>query len=183
MQEVRLHWQREEGADNELADEVIWHGLRPIIVPDKRSCVGSTDEMPKQVQLIADEVAKLAAHHVFLRGTPRSSARSSTQGVGSGSAWEEDEFMEAWSLRLPTMKVKYRPSLKSLKGIAISEMIEDKRQWRYFPASGLPLNPSLRVKSMLAIRKKWSLEEAKPYLENLTMNETEIADLLKTQKK
>ena len=91
--------------------------------------------------------------------------------------------MEAWSLRLPTMKVKYRPSLKSLKGIAISEMIEDKRQWRYFPASGLPLNPSLRVKSMLAIRKKWSLEEAKPYLENLTMNETEIADLLKTQKK
>ena len=33
-------------------------------------------DMPEQVQLLPDEVAKLAAHHVFLRGTPRSSSVS-----------------------------------------------------------------------------------------------------------
>jgi hypothetical protein len=140
MQEVRSHWQREEGAGNELADEVIWHGLRPIVF--YKSNVGFKDEMPKQVQLIADEVTKLAAHHVFLRGTPRSASGSTLQSVGSGSAvwWGEDEFMEDWSIRLPTMADKYTPSLELLGGIAISEMIEDKRQWRYFPESGLSLN-------------------------------------------
>jgi len=169
VQEVRSNWQREEGADNELADEVIWHGLRPIV---SYKSAGSKDEMPKQVQLIVEEVAKLAAHHVFLRGTPRSAA-----------CWEEDEFMEAWSIRLPTMTDKYQPSLELLGGIAISEMVEDKRQWRYFPASSLPLNPSLRIKSMLAMRNAWAVEEAKPYFEKLTLNESEISDLLKTHKK
>jgi len=183
VQEVRSHWQREEGADNELADEVIWHGLRPI-VSYKRD--GSMDEMPKQVQLIVDEVGKLAAHHVFLRGTPRSASGSVSQSVVSGSAiwWEEDEFMEAWSMRLPTMtNKKYHPSFELLRGIAISDVIEDKRRWRYFPASGLPLNPTLRVKSMLAMRNAWAVEDAKPYLVMMTMNESEIADLLKSQKK
>eukprot|EP00984_Skeletonema_dohrnii_P003281 scaffold1088_cov120-Skeletonema_dohrnii-CCMP3373.AAC.4 len=169
VQEVRSNWQREEGADNELADEVIWHGLRPIV---SYMSAGSKDEMPKQVQLIVEEVAKLAAHHVFLRGTPRSAAY-----------WEDDEFMEAWSIRLPTMTDNYQPSLELLGGIAISEMVEDKRQWRYFPASSLPLNPSLRIKSMLAMRNAWAVAEAKPYFEKLTMNESEIADLLKTHKK
>lgn len=169
LQEVRSNWQREEGADQELSDEVIWHGLRPIV---SYKSVGSKDEMPKQVQLIVDEVAKLAAHHVFLRGTPR-----------SASGWEEEEFMEAWSIRLPTMTGKYQPSMELLGGIAISEMVEDKRQWRYFPESGLPLNPSLRIKSMLAMRNAWAVEEAKPYFEKLTMNESEITDLLKTYKK
>jgi hypothetical protein len=182
VQEVRSHWQREEGADNDLADEVIWHGLRPI-VSYKRD--GSKDEMPKQVQLIVDEVSKLAAHHVFLRGTPRSASGSTSQSVVSGSAvwWEEDEFMEAWSIRLPTMSDKYQPSVELLGGIAISEMIEQKRQWRYFPATGLPFNPTLRIKSMLAMRNAWTVEEAKPYLEKLTMNDSEIADLVKAQKK
>lgn len=169
LQEVRTNWQREEGADHELADEVIWHGLRPIV---SYKSVGSKDEMPKQVQLIVDEVAKLAAHHVFLRGAPQ-----------AASGWEEEEFMEAWSIRLPTMTVKYQPSMELLGGIAISEMVEDKRQWRYFPESGLPLNPSLRIKSMLAMRNAWDVEEAKPYFEKLTINESEIADLLKTHKR
>jgi hypothetical protein len=35
---------------------------------------------------------------------------------------------------------------------------------------------------MLAMRIAWTVEEAKPYLEKLTMNESEIADLLKTKK-
>ena len=169
LQEVRSNWQREEGADNELADEVIWHGLRPIV---SYKSVRSKDEMPKQVQLIVEEVAKLAAHHVFLRGTAR-----------SASGWEEEEFMEAWSIRLPTMTEKYQPSMELLGGIAISDMVEAKCLWRYFPASGLPLNPSLRIKSMLAMRNAWAVEEAKPYFEKLTMNESEIADLLKIHKK
>ena len=117
LQEVRSNWQREEGADHDLADEVIWHGLRPIV---SYKSVGSKDEMPKQVQLIVDEVAKLAAHHVFLRGTPQ-----------SASGWEEEEFLEAWSIRLPTMTGKYQPSMELLGGIAISEMVEDKRQCGY----------------------------------------------------
>ena len=169
IQEVRSNWQREEGADNELADEVIWHGLRPIVCYNG---VCSKDEIPKQVKLVVEGVAKLAAHHVFLRGTPR-----------SASGWEEDEFMEAWSIRLPTMTDKYQPSMELLGGIAISEMVEDKRQWRYFPASGLPSNPSLRIKSMLAMRSTWTVEEAKPYFEKLTLNESEIVALLKTHKK
>lgn len=178
IQDVRSHWQREEGADKGLSDEVIWHGLRQIVSYES---IGSKDQVPNQVQLIADEVTKLAAHHVFLRGTPRSTSGSSSH---SGAVWwEEDEFLEAWSVRLPAMTIKYQPSLELLKGIAISDLIEDKCQWRYFPASSLPLNPSLRIKSMCAMRNKWTVEEAKPYLEKLAMNETEIADLLKTQKK
>lgn len=180
IQDVRSHWQREEGADKGLPDEVIWHGgLRQIVSYES---IGSKDQVPNQVQLIADEVTKLAAHHVFLRGTPRSASGSSSHSSGA-VWWEEGEFLEAWSVRLPAMTIKYQPSLELLKGIAISEMIEDKCQWRYFPASSLPLNPSLRIKSMCAMRNKWTVEEAKPYLEKLAMNETEIADLLKTQKK
>eukprot|EP00986_Skeletonema_menzelii_P006034 scaffold2280_cov158-Skeletonema_menzelii.AAC.5 len=169
MREVRSNWQREEGADNELADEVVWHGLRPIV---SYNSVCSKDEIPKQAQLIVEEVAKLAAHNVFLRGTPR-----------SASGWEEDEFVEAWSIRLPTMADKYQASMELLSGIAISEMVEDKLQWRYFPASGLPLNLSLRIKSMLAMRSTWTVEEAKPYFEKMALNESEIVALLKSHKK
>ena len=169
MREVRSNWQREEGAGTILEDEIIWHGLRQIA---SYTSIGSKNDMPKQVKLIADEVAKMAAHHVFLRGNPQST-----------SGWKEDEFMEAWTMRLPTMTKSYQPNMKLLVGIAISDTVENGCHWRYFPASGLPFNPSLRIKSMMAFRNAWTLEEAKPYFETLSLNESEVAGLLKRHKK
>ena len=149
----------------QLADEIIWHCLRPILHYDVPPATSTTtkDTMPEMVQLIPDEVAKLAAHHVFLRGTPRSlsSASSSQQQIGTGSAvwWEEEEFMEAWSMRLPSMSSKYEPRVELLKGVAICGMKEvdsgedgkqQVRQWQYFPETGQSLALSIRIKSMFA---------------------------------
>lgn len=175
----------EESTQQPLADEVIWHCLRPIL---HYTASANKDEMPKEVRLVPDEVAKLAAHHVFLRGTPRSPASSkssASQKLGAGSAvwWDQDDFTEAWSLRLPSMP-RYEPTLELLQGIAIckrkeiitsangSEGAEGSTtqrsillQWQYFPEAALPLTPLLRVKSMFAMRTLWTLEEIVPYLQ------------------
>mmetsp|Transcript_27834 Transcript_27834/g.50329 ORF Transcript_27834/g.50329 Transcript_27834/m.50329 type:complete len:629 (+) Transcript_27834:200-2086(+) len=164
----------------QLADEVIWHCLRPIL---HYSGTSTNDAMPEQVHLLPDEVAKLAAHHVFLRGTPRSSpASSQTIGTGSAVCWEEEELMEAWSMRLPSMSCRYEPRMELLQGIAISEKRVDaddaqdthqNRHWQYLPEAGLPLVPSLRMKSMFAMRDVWTLEEVVPYLEKFIVDSNE----------
>mmetsp|Transcript_31083 Transcript_31083/g.65582 ORF Transcript_31083/g.65582 Transcript_31083/m.65582 type:complete len:658 (-) Transcript_31083:124-2097(-) len=175
-----------------LADEVIWHCLRPILHYNAEGDSTYKDEMPEKAQLLPDQVAKLAAHHVFLRGTPRSSSSASSskgaKGIGGGSAvwWEESELMEAWSLRLPSMS-RYEPRLELLQGIAISkpkELVsagvdqeEDAKdgiiQWQYFPEAALPLTPSQRIKSMFAMRNVWTLEEVVPYLKKFIVNSQE----------
>ena len=177
----------------QLADEIIWHCLRPILHYDIPPGTSTTtkDTMPEIVQLIPDEVAKLAAHHVFLRGTPRSlSSASSQQQIGAGSAvwWEEDEFMEAWSMRLPSMSSKYEPRVELLKGVAICGMKEvdggssgedgkqQVRQWQYFPETGQSLVPSIRIKSMFAMQDAWTLDEAVPYLEKFVVCNNEDGD-------
>jgi len=175
----------------QLADEVIWHCLRPIlhyndITSEKK------DMMPETVKLIPDEVAKLAAHNVFLRGTPRSSSAATSQQIGAGSAvwWEEEELMEAWSMRLPSMSSKYEPKVELLKGIAISGMKEKDgdnaqqiRRWQYFPEEGLAMAQSLRLKSMFKIQDSWALDEAVPYLEKFVVGDEKVADLLEKHAK
>lgn len=157
----------------QLADEVIWHCLRPIVHYNNSTNSSKKDGMPERVQLLPDEVAKLAAHHVFLRGTPKSSSATLQMGAGSAATWDEEELLDEWSMRLPSMSSKYEPRLELLWGVAISRTKEvggDAQgaikvcQWQYFPEAGLPLVPSLRIKSMFAMRDVWSLEEAAPYL-------------------
>jgi len=180
--------QTQSTAPGKLAEEVIWHCLRPILHCD--SSIGSSgvasskDDLPKKAQLLPDEVAKLAAHNLFLQGTPRGATGSSSSGV---QWWNEKELMETWSLRLPSMSRGYAPRTELLRGIAISEtgsaadaaakdmetangtgVPQDAQtktvQWQYFPEAGLPLVPSMRIKSMFAVRDVWSLEDAMPYL-------------------
>jgi hypothetical protein len=136
-----------------LSDEVIWHCLRSMV-----HYIGSGDHknaMPCTVWLVPDEVAKLAAHNVFLRSS-------------SSDGWKECDFMESWNMRMPSIS-KYEPSLDLLRGIALSneksgEDGESKRMLQYFPEAGLALVPSLRIKSMFAMRSEWSLQDALPYL-------------------
>jgi hypothetical protein len=139
---------------HQLSNEVIWHCLRPMV------CYAGNDHkdnMPSHIWLLPDKVAKLAAHNVFLR-------------ANTSDGWEESEFMEAWDTRMPSIS-KYEPTVDLLRGIALKEVIanpEDggvKKVWQYFPEAGLSLAPSLRIKSMFAMRSSWTLEEAVPYLE------------------
>jgi hypothetical protein len=184
--------QREGAAGRgELATEVTWHCLRPLChyveddVDDdcsSRSITTNKDRMPEYVQLIPDEVAKLAAHQVFLSGTPRTTSQgnsiiaSSRGGAAANNSWPEEEFMEAWSMRLPSISSSYEPRMELLRGIAISEAKESaaagedtnevpKQHWTYFPEVALPLDPALRVQAMFAMRDVWTLSEAVPYLE------------------
>jgi len=136
----------------------------------------------------------MAAHAVFLGSTPRSTQRQSTGG-GSVVWWEKEEFIDAWSMRLPSMSSGYEPKTELLSGVAISEMKEADgddpettpvRRWQYFPEAGLPLVPLLRIKSMFATRDAWTLEEAVPYLEKFMIVSGEgkglnsmVADVLK----
>jgi len=172
-----------------LATEVIWHCLRPILHYD--DTVGSTknlDTTPELIKLLPDEVAKLAAHHVFLRGTPKSSSSSAQLGVGSAVWWEEEELMDEWSMRLPSMSSKYEPRVELLQGIAISgvKSVDDGegkspkeiRRYQYLPEAGLSLIPSLRIKSMFKMKDRWSLEETVPYLEKFVGGEGKVVDLL-----
>ena len=184
-----------------LAEEVIWHCLRPILHYDNNIRNTKKDVIPKTaVQLLPDEVAKLAAHHVFLRGSPKGGGAgtankpSATRGglsLGAGSSiwWDEEEFMEAWSMRIPSMTKNYEPRVELLEGIAIvSEKIVEStnadatitaasepttkvtaRRWQYFPEAGLSLILSHRIKSMLAVRDAWTVEEAVPYLEKFVV--------------
>ena len=150
----------------QLADEVIWHGLRPLV-----GHVGTKDDVPQHVRFIPNRVAGLAAHHVFLRGTPKS-ASSQTIGAGSAAVWEEDELMDAWAMHLPSMATEYDPKAELLKGTAISETksidasggegAKIVQCWRYFPESGLPLVPLQRIKSLFAMKNAWTLEETVP---------------------
>ena len=172
-----------------LATEVIWHCLRPILHYD--DTVGSTknlDTTPELVKLLTDEVAKLAAHHVFLRGTPKSSS-SAQLGVGSAVWWEEEELMDEWSMRLPSMSSKYEPRVELLQGIAISgvksldgdggsKSPKEIRRYQYLPEAGLSLIPSLRIKSMFKMKDMWSLEETVPYLEKFVEDKGKVVDLL-----
>ncbi|KAL7533154.1 hypothetical protein ACHAXR_005070, partial [Thalassiosira sp. AJA248-18] len=141
----------------QLSDEVIWHCLRPVL---HYAYTSTKNMMPETVQLLPDEVAKLAAHHVFLTGMYRSSTATSSVGAHNAVTWDEEELIETWSSRLPSMSSKYEPRMELLQGIAISKT----KEWQYFPEAGLPLVPSLRIKSMFAMQDVWTLEEAVPYL-------------------
>ncbi|KAL7486567.1 hypothetical protein ACHAW6_012174 [Cyclotella cf. meneghiniana] len=148
-----------------LSDEVVWHCLRPMV---RYTGSSHKDSMPNTIWLIPDEVAKLAAQNVFLRG-------GNSEGLG------EDEFMEAWNLRMPSIS-RYEPRVDLLRGIALSDVAASKedgglhlkqRVWRYFPEAGLPLVLSLRVKSMFAMRSVWTLDEATPYLHKFVEGDVE----------
>jgi hypothetical protein len=108
--------------------------------------------------------------------------------------WKEDELIEAWSMRLPTIPGGYVPNVRLLRGIAIceptssstaitmpwdnDEIVEgddayktntNNRRWRYFPeAFGLhPSDPVLRIRSLFTMRDAWTVKETMPYLEKL----------------
>ncbi|KAL3794150.1 hypothetical protein HJC23_012857 [Cyclotella cryptica] len=158
------------GHDTEisLSDEVIWHCLRPMV---RYTGCSHKDSMPSTIWLIPDEVARLAAHNVFLRGA-------------NAEGWNENEFMEAWNLRMPSIS-RYEPSLDLLRGIALSEVAASKEDvglhpkekvWHYFPEAGLPLVPSLRIKSMFAMRSVWTLNETIPYLHKFVDRDVERKD-------
>jgi len=132
-----------------LPDKVIWHCLRSVVDSDKTE----KDTIRKQAHLLPDEVAKLAAHHVFLGSKPRSSAASKyNTGFESATWWEEDELVEEWSMRLPGIE----PRIGLLKGIAISEIKEadvndaqqgaprQTRLWQYSPEIGPWRWPSMQ---------------------------------------
>ena len=165
--------------DSVLADEIIWHCLSPMIsYPDD----GQKDSMPKSIWMVPDEVAKLAAHNVFLRSS-------------SSNGWRESEFTEAWNMRMPSIP-KYKPDVELLRGIALSDLKadgdgENYKVWQYFPEVSLPLVPSLRVKSMFAMCNEWTLNDAIPYLRKFTSYEgasdvdveSEVEDLLQKHAK
>ncbi|KAL3770968.1 hypothetical protein ACHAWU_005297 [Discostella pseudostelligera] len=190
-----------DGGRGELATEIIWHCLRPLChyVDNDVNGEGSSrrtttkDHMPEYVQLIPDEVAKLAAHQVFLSGTPRTTSQGSGNIVSSrtgaaANCWPEEEFMEAWSMRLPSISSSYEPRMELLRGIAISEAKQSdagggedandspKQQWTYFPEVALPLDPALRVQAMFAMRDMWTLSEAVPYLEKFIVCNNKTGD-------
>ena len=84
--------------------------------------------MPKFVRLLPDEVTRLCAHETFLGGMPPSSSMSSSTATvgafgegGRAEWWREDELVEAWSTRLPSMPSGYEPRIALLRGIAICE--------------------------------------------------------------
>lgn len=124
--------------ERKLADEIIWHCLRPIIHHESQQASCDKDSVPQTLRLSPDEVAKLAIHNVFLRGTPKSMSKSEIDsssggntstplalGAGSTIWWKEEELIEAWSLRIPYMGRNYEPRVELLKGIAISEVRND----------------------------------------------------------
>ncbi|KAL7469835.1 hypothetical protein ACHAXS_010086 [Conticribra weissflogii] len=184
-------------AEKKLGNEIIWHCLRPIIHHESQQTHCDMDTVPPTIRFSPDQVAKLAIHNVFLRGTPKSLIKSNIDagdggntatplavGAGCTTWWEEEELVEAWSSRIPYMGRKYEPRLELLRGIAISEARKEfvskdgrksyddssnsqakKRRWQYFPEEGLSLDPSVRIKSMLAMKNAWTMKEAAPYLE------------------
>lgn len=177
-----------------LADEVIWHCLRPILQWTTPSLHKDTIPPPpnNKLYLLPDQVAKLAAHNVFLRD---SSSRSANATITTSMGWwNEEELMEEWSLRLPSMMGSgYEPSVDLLKGVAISELVlrssddggaattkqqqqQQHRRWQYLPEAALPLIPSLRIKSMLAMHTPWTVEEALPYLEKFILRGIPLVD-------
>jgi len=204
-------------AERKLADEIIWHCLRPIIHHESQQSSCDKDSAPPTLRLSPDQVAKLAIHNVFLHGTPKSMSKSEIDsssggntstplalGAGSTIWWEEEELIEAWSLRIPYMGRSYEPRVELLKGIAISEVRNDfirkeggkrddfsvdsqtkKRRWQYFPEEGLSLIPSLRIQSMLAMKAAWTVEEALPYLEKFVSGKVHggVLNLLATHAK
>lgn len=138
--------------DSVLCDEVIWHCLRPMV---RYTACAHKDVMPKTVWLVPDEVAKLAAHNVFLRSS-------------NSDGWNESDFIESWNMRMPSIS-KYEPSMDLLRGIALSDQSAgqddcSQKVWKYFPEAGLPLVPSLRIKSMFAMCSEWTLDGTIPYL-------------------
>ena len=149
---AEFHKLKAGNRESVLANEIIWHCLRPMVsYPDG----GNKDSTPKTIWLIPDEVAKLAAHNVFLRGS-------------SSNGWRESEFTLAWNMRMPSIS-KYEPNVELLQGIALSDLKadgdgENYKVWQYFPEAALPLVPSLRVKSMFAMCSEWTLIDAIPYL-------------------
>ncbi len=180
----------------DLAAEVIWHCLRPLCFHGgggggSITTTANKDSMPEYVHLIPDEVAKLAVHQVFLNGTPRSLqknpngniiASSRTGAVNNNGSWPEEELLEEWSMRLPSIPSGYEPRVELLRGIAISESREGAggggdgtanndvlpkktTLWTYFPEVALPLDPALRIQAMFVVRDVWTLSEAVPYLE------------------
>lgn len=142
-----------------LADEVIWNCLRSLVHTNN-----DDDGMPESVWLMPDQVAKLAAHNVFLRSS-------------HSDGWKEDDFMESWNMCMPSIS-KYEPSLTLLEGIAVSEKKAGEngeyKMWRYFPEASLSLVPELRIKSMFAMCSEWTLEDALPYLSKFVVGDTSV---------
>ena len=138
---AEFHKLKSGDKESVLCDEVIWHCLRPMV--KYTACLHNLDAMPKTVWFVPDEVAKLAAHNVFLRSS-------------NSDGWKESDFIESWNMRMPSIS-KYEPSIDLLRGIAL---LDDQnagqdgvcqKVWKYFPEAGLALVPSLRIKSMFAM--------------------------------
>jgi hypothetical protein len=125
IDEVRARWRRSEGDDDDarpdLADEVVWHCLRPAVrrrgaaasassASSSAGGGGGADDMPTFVRLLPDEVAGLCAHEAFL---------GAAAGQRVAEWWREEELLEAWSTRLPSMPSGYEPRTGLLRGVAV----------------------------------------------------------------
>jgi hypothetical protein len=125
IDEVRARWRRSEGDDDDarpdLADVVVWHCLRPAVrrrgaaasassASSSAGGGGGADDMPTFVRLLPDEVAGLCAHEAFL---------GAAAGQRVAEWWREEELLEAWSTRLPSMPSGYEPRTGLLRGVAV----------------------------------------------------------------
>ena len=74
--------------------------------------------MPTFVRLLPDEVAGLCAHEAFL---------GAAAGQRVAEWWREEELLEAWSTRLPSMPSGYEPRTGLLRGVAVcrTTMVEE----------------------------------------------------------
>ncbi|KAI9010494.1 sister chromatid cohesion protein Dcc1 [Phycomyces nitens] len=96
-----------------------------------------------------------------------------------GKEWLLEDFMEMWKRLTPDV---FSPSLDMLKGLCIcNERVavhQNQIYVSYFPVAELSTDPAQRFASLFAEKKLWSVDEIRPYIEDLASDRKKQESLL-----
>jgi len=98
----------------------------------------------------------------------------------SKSSWKRKEFLSKWNAEMPHQCTSYTPPESLLASLCLSTFdpkVEDDIL-TFFPASSLPMEPSLRFKRLFTEREEWKEADIDPYLVDICKQNEQVATLL-----
>jgi hypothetical protein len=125
-------------------ERVVRHLLGTLSIVNMKSTDG------KVIRLDVAKVAVCVVRRLFLRQT---------------SPWEETLLLSRWQSELPGVGETYKVDVSMLYGVAVCIPTENERYWKYLPLEALPVEPSVGIPELLALKPKWLLAELESYLD------------------